>query len=80
MCFDGREHIEYVPTLTEYLRHEYHTHSGHRLDGITYPSTQARNGENIVLFANHNDLRPEDEQDYVTTHRSCVSTRTASND
>ena len=64
---DGREHIDYVPTqiLTEYLRHEYGTYNGQRLDGIMYPSAQHNTGKNIVLFTNQDDLTPENEQQYT---------------
>lgn len=47
IVFDGREHIEYVPTqvITEYLRYI----STHKVNGILYPSAQ-NGGVCSVLF------------------------------
>ena len=55
---DGKEHIEYVlpQVLTEYLRLQYRSASGHVLDGIVYPSAQRQKGRSVVLFVSHRDL------------------------
>jgi len=48
-------HIDYVPTqiVTEYFRLIFRLEGDKKLDGIIYPSSQNRDGKNVVIFANN---------------------------
>jgi hypothetical protein len=54
---DGYEHVDYAPTqvVTEWFRTIFR-HSGQRINGICYPSTQHVGGRSLVLFANQSDI------------------------
>lgn len=66
---DGREHIDYVPSqiVTEYFRHVYRADDGKQLDGIIFPSARVRKGQNVVIFASSDDLRPVSEKEFDNT-------------
>lgn len=60
---DGREHIDYVPAqiVTEYFRRVFRLSDGRRLDGVAFPSTRYRNGQNLALFVSRDDIREVSE-------------------
>ncbi len=58
VMLDDNEHIEYVPTqiVAEYFRSVFRDTEGESIKGIIYPSSIEKNGSNIVLFIDNNNI------------------------
>jgi RES domain-containing protein len=56
---NGQEHIDYVASqiVSEYFSKEFRTKIGSRIDGLTYPSSVRRGGDDVILFQRGNGFK-----------------------
>lgn len=76
IAWDGRQHIEYVPTqvLTEYFRYVFPEFTGVHIDGLVYESSKAPGYKCCVLFMDNEESRKYLELAEVHTTKNTFKT------
>jgi hypothetical protein len=79
---DDRVHVEFTPTqvVSEFIKLRFKDQDGNSVDGVLYPSSRRHLGQNIVLFANRDNIEGIPSEWYSDTPKllRLVNARTVS--